>query len=390
MSRDRIIKTARDREEPEWLVERRCARWDESERAATPDFKYGLGVSLPASRIRLPEGEPTAVPVSVSGARDLKLEPLAAALAEAPVFDAWLSFGEMGDDRPTAVAAWQEAWGVGERLLRVPSGWSADEPIRVEMRSSGLASHRLLVDVGESSRITLVASSSAEGLQAGQVEVFVRPGAAVNLICVSDGPGTVFENHRFHLAAGAHLDFSLIQCAGVFSAHSSRARLAGSGAAFCYRSAFVGGAGSLFDEACLVAHASPDTHCDLKSAAVMGRADKAFSRALLSLEPGVTDATAKQRSDALLLSEGAEFAAWPEFSARHDRIRCAHGGAVTGLNQERFFYLMSRGLGRSAAAAVLAESFLAPQLVKLRDAGLNEEIEDIIGSISSRLIYADR
>ena len=55
----------------------------------------------------------------------------------------------------------------------------------------------------------------------------------------------------------------------------------------------------------------------------------------------------------LLLSDRARVDTKPELEIVADDVRCAHGATVSQLQEDELFYLQSRGIAASAAAALL-------------------------------------
>jgi Fe-S cluster assembly protein SufD len=62
---------------------------------------------------------------------------------------------------------------------------------------------------------------------------------------------------------------------------------------------------------------------------------------------------AAQLSRNLLLSDRARVDTKPELEIVADDVRCAHGATVSQLQEDELFYLRSRGIGASDAAALL-------------------------------------
>jgi Fe-S cluster assembly protein SufD len=270
--------------------------------------------------------------------------------------------------------------------LVVPDGYASGEAIRLKVAGAGNTAGRLLVDLGASADVRLFIDAEANGSVARRIDVYARSGSRLDLFLNYGGEARSFNCQRVYAEAGAHVKMSLVQSGGAFCQLATRVRLAGELASVRYRALAFGNGRGLLDESCRVVHAAESTHADILCGAVLGRGDKTVSQARLVLEPGVTGSTATQRSAALLVSEGAEYAAKPEFEARHDQLQCAHGAAVSGVNPERLFYLMSRGLDRSSATAALIDSFSAVYAAEFAAAGLDGEIADIMETAKRELI----
>lgn len=62
----------------------------------------------------------------------------------------------------------------------------------------------------------------------------------------------------------------------------------------------------------------------------------------------------------LLLSDDAKAEAVPDLEILSDDVKCSHAASISRIPEEHLFYLMSRGLSRLEAEAVVVEGFLTP------------------------------
>ena len=69
----------------------------------------------------------------------------------------------------------------------------------------------------------------------------------------------------------------------------------------------------------------------------------------------------------LLLSDKAQFFTKPELEIFADDVQCGHGATSGQLHEEALFYLMTRGIGRKQAVAMLVHAFLAELVEALGD-----------------------
>ncbi len=89
---------------------------------------------------------------------------------------------------------------------------------------------------------------------------------------------------------------------------------------------------------------------------------------------------AYQQNKSILLSESAKMNAKPELEIYADDVKCSHGATTGQLDAQALFYLMSRGMSRKQAQAMLllafardiVESVRIEPLRELLDAQLNE------------------
>jgi Fe-S cluster assembly protein SufD len=66
---------------------------------------------------------------------------------------------------------------------------------------------------------------------------------------------------------------------------------------------------------------------------------------------------ARQANRNLLLSKEAEAYSRPQLEIHADDVKCTHGATVGPLDEEKVFYMRSRGIDGSSARSLLAYAF---------------------------------
>ena len=87
-----------------------------------------------------------------------------------------------------------------------------------------------------------------------------------------------------------------------------------------------------------------------------------------------------QMNQALLLSPDAEIDCKPQLEIFADDVKCSHGATVGELDAEQFFYLVSRGIPREEARAMLVRAFLGEALDMVDDARARAMLDGVIDS----------
>lgn len=86
-----------------------------------------------------------------------------------------------------------------------------------------------------------------------------------------------------------------------------------------------------------------------------------------------TDAV--QTNQALLLSPKATINSKPQLEIFADDVKCTHGATVGQLEESPLFYLMSRGIPRAQAEAILVYAFAAEVLELISDESVRDALE---------------
>ena len=82
-----------------------------------------------------------------------------------------------------------------------------------------------------------------------------------------------------------------------------------------------------------------------------------------------------QLSKAILLNEGTEFNAKPELEIYADDVKCSHGSSSGNLDENKIFYLMTRGLNMQEAKQILLDGFYSEVIEKITDNKIKEIIK---------------
>lgn len=82
----------------------------------------------------------------------------------------------------------------------------------------------------------------------------------------------------------------------------------------------------------------------------------------------------QQMSQALMLSDTAEFDAKPELEIFADDVACGHGATTGQIEEDHLFYLMARGIDETTARALLIEAFAGEALDIIENEALREAL----------------
>ena len=91
------------------------------------------------------------------------------------------------------------------------------------------------------------------------------------------------------------------------------------------------------------------------------------------MRPDAQKTDARQTNKTLLLSDDAQINTKPELEIFANDVKCTHGATVGRLNEEQWFYLRARGIGRDEARAMLVTAFAGEVVDTHRLAGRQRE-----------------
>ena len=85
-----------------------------------------------------------------------------------------------------------------------------------------------------------------------------------------------------------------------------------------------------------------------------------------------------QLSKAILLNEGTEFNGKPELEIYADDVKCSHGSSSGNLDENKIFYLMTRGLSKTEAKKILLDGFFLEVIEKITDTKVKDLIKELM------------
>jgi len=118
-----------------------------------------------------------------------------------------------------------------------------------------------------------------------------------------------------------------------------------------------------------------------------GKARGVFQGKIL-VKPDAQKTDGYQISQALLLSDEAEFNAKPELEIYADDVACSHGSTCGSVDDTALFYLRSRGVPVEAAKTMLVQAFLDEAIQEIEDGVIADVIRARIAAWMSRRMLA--
>jgi Fe-S cluster assembly protein SufD len=240
---------------------------------------------------------------------------------------------------------------------------------------------RTLIVAEPGSRLTFLEDYAATGPE-GEGEALA--GAGVEIV-VGENAEVTYVNFQRHgrsvnhfLLQNARLarDARLTTLASALGGHLSRSdfgsQLLGPGAKANLYGLVFGDGDQRFTHHTRQEHQAPHTSSDLLfKAALLDQARSIFT-GMIRIEKTATKSEAYQASKNVLLSRNARANAIPMLEILTDDVKCGHGAAVGGLDDDQRFYLMSRGLDPHEAERAMVEGFFEDILLRVPVPSLHE------------------
>ena len=114
------------------------------------------------------------------------------------------------------------------------------------------------------------------------------------------------------------------------------------------------------DNGAKMIHLAPETSSLIVGKSVSKKGGRVSYRGLVKIAKGAVGAKSKVECDALILDEKSRADTYPVNIVAEKESWVEHEASVSRLSEEKVFYLMSRGLSRETAEAMMVNGFLEP------------------------------
>ncbi len=271
-------------------------------------------------------------------------------------------------------AALHGAFWQGGSFLYVPRGVEAPLPIRSgtwlnEHRSS--FTHTLIVMEPGSRAVFIDEYASATGdkqaFNNGAVEIIVKDDAQLDYVNWQDWGRNVFNftHERAQVMRDATLHWIAIGLGTKLTKSFIDAVLAGQGSTALMSGAYFVDSNQHLDYDTEQNHMVPHTKSDLLYKGALKDKARSVWQGNIHVFPGAQRTDAYQANRNLTLSHTARADSIPGLEIEADDVRCTHGAAISQVDREEVFYLMSRGLPQAVAEQMIVTGFFQPVLDRI-------------------------
>jgi Fe-S cluster assembly protein SufD len=268
-----------------------------------------------------------------------------------------------------------------------------DAEARVELNfittvaaAGGTSYPRVQVHGGARSHLRLVerhlSVDAADPAVNAAVDVALRADSTIDhcrLQNCADG-AACFDTLTAHVGERATYRLRYVTLGGLTSRSTIFVKLAGRDARCEFASAAIANRIQTHDLFAEIEHIAPGTSTrEVFRGIATERGKLAFNGKMIVRE-SAHGADSDQSLKSLLTGSGAEAAARPQLEIYTDKVSAKHGATTGKLDEHMLFYLLSRGLDRTQAQALLQWAFIEDTVSQVELAPLRAEIEALIAA----------
>lgn len=234
----------------------------------------------------------------------------------------------------------------------------------------------LVVPAGESRQLTVVYRQAGEG----QVQVKVEKGGFLKLTTVQllpvDAQGA--SSVQVELADTAELEAVAVEAGSAKSLAKMKVNLAGNESKANVYVLYFGHGASQLDMNYVLVQQGRSTEANLHVyGALLGEANKIF-RGTLDFRHGSKGSKGYEKEEVVVLSSKVRNRSVPLMLSAEDAVEGHHAVSIGKIDENKLFYLMSRGLDMQEARRLVVEAAFNPVLDRIEDKDLYQELDEYI------------
>ena len=263
-------------------------------------------------------------------------------------------------------------------LQRVKPGEKIRLVLPPSLSRESLFSIRL--EIGEEAVVTLIDPMTPPMNPVRFVHVEIGARASVRWLGVqqNDLSSTTFNSKRFSLAEGARLDYFHHVLGGRLSYDETTIDLNGAKSSAHSQTVFFGLDRQEQDMRVTHCHSGRDTVSRMVSKGAVKDQAHGFFWGMIRMEPGCDGADGYLEEHNLLLSDRAKIDAVPGLEIGHHNVKAGHAATMERVDEEKLFYLASRGIPKEEGMKLIVEGFFKDAIDKTQNEAFAKTIFDTI------------
>jgi len=285
------------------------------------------------------------------------------------------------------IAALNMAYMSDGAALRFAKGANIDAPIELLFVTTGTKAAtyttRNVIVLEDGASATLIEThigGEAEYVHNSVTQLHVGENARLDRVKVQEEglEGIHLSNTDVHLAGKAHLQDFTLTIGGRATRQQGFITFEGEHTESHVSGAFLLTGKQHNDTRLVIDHAVPNCLSRELFKCVMDQSARGIfqGKAIVRRDAQKTDGN--QSSNALLLSDDAEFDAKPELEIYADDVVCGHGATSGDLDENHLFYLGTRGIPETEAKSMLIAAFAGEAF----DSVASEAIRDVLTGLA--------
>jgi len=274
------------------------------------------------------------------------------------------------------------------RVVTVPADVELDRPVTITVTGEGdwAEFDHLFIELGAHARATVVLRHLGSATRAGNAEIVVGDGAALNLVSVQDWDDDAVHAVHFHARVGRDAAYKqgVVSIGGDLVRIASSVDYVGSGGFAEMLGLYFVDAGQHLEHRLFVDHNAPRTRSDVDyRGALQGQGAHSVWVGDVLIRKVAEGIETYEQNRNLVLTDGCQADSVPNLEIETGEIEGAGHASTTGrFDDQQLFYLQSRGIPEDEARRLVVHGFFNDIIRKI---GVREIEEHLLATVEAEL-----
>lgn len=278
-------------------------------------------------------------------------------------------------------------------FIKVRKDQKATEPVIIEYdfsKGQNVVNDNNVIIAEEASESTLIfrydSKDDSESFHNGLIRIYGKKDATINVVKVQSlsDKSTHLHGCVCKLEENARVNFVLVELGSKNSVTNVCTDLEGDKSSVNIHTVYLGDKERVIDINYLVNHYGKETSSNIEAkGALFHKSSKTF-RGTIDFKRGTRKAAGKEEEYAVLLSKDVKNRSVPVLLCTEDDVSGEHAASAGKIDENKLFYLMTRGLREEEAKKLIVEANIRPIIDLIPDDDTKTEIYD---EIRRKLIY---
>lgn len=256
------------------------------------------------------------------------------------------------------------------------------KPIIIKQTSEGNQNIILLIKVYENVNAKIIfikkTNNKKEVMQTEKIRIVAEKNSILELtdMYTIDDNTTLFDKHETKLKQNARIKWTSSLIGSNYRSTETQNYLEGDKSRIENTIVFFAKNNEKFNISTNANHIGKNTKSKLTARGAVKDKAQVLTRGIIKIEKEAKESEGYQKQDSLLLSEEAEVDSMPMLEIDCDDVTCSHGSTIGHIDEEKKFYLQTRGLNEKEAIEQIIRGYFEPIINEIPI--LTEHIEEAI------------
>tara|TARA_Y100000310_G_scaffold302635_1_gene340202 strand:+ start:41817 stop:42989 length:1173 start_codon:yes stop_codon:yes gene_type:complete len=369
--------------EPKWLLDLRLKALDEFNKTPMPKLKYSMSVITDTSKIKFDEISPLNQINEIKSNEKIIVLSFQEALKNEKYSELIKKHFMTSIKNNKFTLFHKTLFGRGI-FVYIPKN-TETKTIHLDLNintDTQLDTILVIAEDNTNTNIIQTKQNNQKGFYSEIVEVFIENNSNVNFATIQNLSEETINlvTRNSNVLKDSNFDWLDCYLGSSFTLSDITSLLNAEGAKSKNYSLFFGANKQNFDLSFNTIHNAPNTDSDMVSKGALNNKAKAICRGLVKIQENATGSNGYQKEDTLLLSQDSEIDPIPNLEIKNHDVKCSHGATVSQLDDEKLFYLKSRGLKEQDAKRLIVDGFFENFILKVNNEDLRNNLKKLIGA----------